>query len=153
MQYPLLANCTFFVEHVLYSSHPSTRRSGRVRGVPCIEREYLFQCFRLPHEGPEQRSRKNRGPEQSRKRTSTFSYFPPSSHATCDKIRKLILTPGEPPPREGRCVWDDGQQITSQPDIHSVQLTDADSFLVLACDGVWEVMSKTRKPPLSCTGG
>jgi serine/threonine protein phosphatase PrpC len=34
------------------------------------------------------------------------------------------------------------QIITAQPDIHVATLTDEDSFLVLACDGIWDVMTK-----------
>lgn len=35
----------------------------------------------------------------------------------------------------------DGQVITSLPDIKHTKLTGVDSFLVLACDGVWDVLS------------
>ncbi|CAM9783645.1 unnamed protein product, partial [Hapterophycus canaliculatus] len=44
------------------------------------------------------------------------------------------------PPHEENGLWD-GQQVISRPDVHSIQLTDADSFLILACDGVWDVLS------------
>ncbi|CAM9201076.1 unnamed protein product, partial [Ectocarpus fasciculatus] len=44
------------------------------------------------------------------------------------------------PPREGDGLWDE-QQIVSRPEVHSIQLTEADSFLILACDGVWDVLS------------
>lgn len=33
------------------------------------------------------------------------------------------------------------QIISAQPDVREIQLTSDDWFLVLACDGVWDVMS------------
>ena len=33
------------------------------------------------------------------------------------------------------------QIISAQPDVTQTTLSPADSFLVLACDGVWDVMS------------
>lgn len=33
------------------------------------------------------------------------------------------------------------QIISAQPDVREIQLTSLDWFLVLACDGVWDVMS------------
>ena len=44
------------------------------------------------------------------------------------------------PPREGNDIWE-GQQVISRPDVHTIQLTKADNFLILACDGVWDVLS------------
>ena len=34
------------------------------------------------------------------------------------------------------------QIITAEPDVLSQRLTRDDSFLVLACDGIWDVMNK-----------
>ena len=34
------------------------------------------------------------------------------------------------------------QIITAEPDVESVELTPEDRFLVLACDGIWDVMGK-----------
>jgi serine/threonine protein phosphatase PrpC len=34
------------------------------------------------------------------------------------------------------------QIITAEPDVLSQQLTAEDTFLVLACDGIWDVMTK-----------
>ena len=34
------------------------------------------------------------------------------------------------------------QIITAEPDIMQQQLTPDDRFLVLACDGIWDVMTK-----------
>jgi len=31
--------------------------------------------------------------------------------------------------------------VTADPDVHEVQLTAADEFLILACDGLWDVLS------------
>lgn len=31
--------------------------------------------------------------------------------------------------------------------IHAVELTDEDEFLILACDGIWEDMSSQKVPP------
>ena len=31
--------------------------------------------------------------------------------------------------------------MISQPEVHSIELTAADNFLILACDGVWDVLS------------
>lgn len=31
--------------------------------------------------------------------------------------------------------------MISRPDVHSIQITKADNFLILACDGVWDVLS------------
>lgn len=44
------------------------------------------------------------------------------------------------PPREGNGLWDE-QQVISQPEVHSIELTEADTFLIMACDGVWDVLS------------
>lgn len=33
------------------------------------------------------------------------------------------------------------QMITAEPDLRSVDVTDEDSFLILACDGVWDCMT------------
>ena len=37
------------------------------------------------------------------------------------------------------------QIITAQPDIVKMELTPADRFFVLACDGVWDVMSNQAR--------
>jgi serine/threonine protein phosphatase PrpC len=34
------------------------------------------------------------------------------------------------------------QIITAEPDVTSQRLTPDDRFLVLACDGIWDVMTK-----------
>ena len=34
------------------------------------------------------------------------------------------------------------QIITAEPDVTCHPLTPADAFLVLACDGIWDVMDK-----------
>lgn len=44
------------------------------------------------------------------------------------------------PPREGNGLWDE-QQVISQPEVHSIELTNDDNFLILACDGVWDVLT------------
>lgn len=44
------------------------------------------------------------------------------------------------PPREGNGLWDE-QQVISQPEVHSIELTEVDNFLIMACDGVWDVLS------------
>lgn len=44
------------------------------------------------------------------------------------------------PPREGNGLWDQ-QQVISQPELHSIELTEEDNFLIMACDGVWDVLS------------
>lgn len=33
------------------------------------------------------------------------------------------------------------QAVTAAPDIREIELQDGDEFLVLACDGIWDVMS------------
>ena len=33
------------------------------------------------------------------------------------------------------------QMISAKPDIKKIELTDADDFMVLACDGIWNFMS------------
>ena len=33
------------------------------------------------------------------------------------------------------------QMITAEPDIKAIHLEDGDTFIVLACDGVWDCMS------------
>ncbi|CAM9344685.1 unnamed protein product, partial [Chrysoparadoxa australica] len=35
----------------------------------------------------------------------------------------------------------EAQMITSEPDVKSVELANGDEFLVIACDGVWDIMS------------
>jgi len=43
------------------------------------------------------------------------------------------------------------QIITAQPDVRSVELTPQDRFLLLACDGVWDVLNNQQvKLPSSC---
>lgn len=41
------------------------------------------------------------------------------------------------------------QIITAEPDVCRVQLQDGDRFLLLACDGVWDVLTnqEARSPP------
>ncbi len=34
------------------------------------------------------------------------------------------------------------QIISAEPDVRHVELQPEDSFLLLACDGIWDVMSK-----------
>ncbi|CAM9515524.1 unnamed protein product [Scytosiphon promiscuus] len=34
-----------------------------------------------------------------------------------------------------------GQMITAQPDLESVEVTEEDRFMILACDGVWDCMT------------
>ncbi len=36
------------------------------------------------------------------------------------------------------------QIITAQPDVRSVELTTEDRFLLLACDGVWDVLNNQQ---------
>lgn len=38
----------------------------------------------------------------------------------------------------------DGQIITSLPEVKTVKLTGQDTFLVLACDGIWDVLSSQQ---------
>ncbi|CAN0360587.1 unnamed protein product, partial [Ectocarpus sp. 13 AM-2016] len=33
------------------------------------------------------------------------------------------------------------QMITAEPDLKSVEVTDEDRFMILACDGVWDCMT------------
>lgn len=42
--------------------------------------------------------------------------------------------PVQLPPKE--------QIITAEPDVRHVELQPEDRFLILACDGIWDVMSK-----------
>lgn len=35
----------------------------------------------------------------------------------------------------------EAQMITANPDIRTLELTDEDEFIVLACDGVWNSLS------------
>lgn len=44
------------------------------------------------------------------------------------------------PPSEGKDLWE-GQQIVSRPEVHTIQVTEEDSFLILACDGVWDALT------------
>lgn len=37
-----------------------------------------------------------------------------------------------------------GQQVISTPDIYSFRVTEEDQFLILACDGVWDVLSNQQ---------
>ncbi|CAM9323464.1 unnamed protein product, partial [Phaeothamnion confervicola] len=46
-------------------------------------------------------------------------------------------------PAEGRAAWV-AQQLTARPEITSVAVTSADAFLLLACDGVWDVMTSQQ---------
>lgn len=47
------------------------------------------------------------------------------------------------PPRQGQGIWDN-QQVISRPEVHSIELTPADSFLILASDGLWGVLSNQQ---------
>lgn len=40
-----------------------------------------------------------------------------------------------------RDMADEDQQVSALPEVIEVERTDADQFLVLACDGIWDVMS------------
>jgi protein phosphatase 1G len=44
-----------------------------------------------------------------------------------------------PPPRQ---LPAKDQIITAEPDVTSQRLCAEDTFLVLACDGIWDVMNK-----------
>lgn len=33
------------------------------------------------------------------------------------------------------------QMITAEPDVMSVEVTDEDRFMIMACDGVWDCMT------------
>lgn len=44
------------------------------------------------------------------------------------------------PLSEGKGLWE-GQQIVSRPEVHTIQLTEEDNFLILACDGVWDALT------------
>lgn len=37
--------------------------------------------------------------------------------------------------------------ISALPDIKKIELTDADDFMVLACDGIWNFMSSEAVSP------
>lgn len=41
----------------------------------------------------------------------------------------------------------EAQIITAQPDVRRVALTPEDRFFLLACDGVWDVMTNQQVPP------
>lgn len=56
------------------------------------------------------------------------------------KAASLILSPAL------SCL----QIITAQPDIMRIMLTPEDRFFVLACDGVWDVMSNQACVVLHC---
>ena len=43
----------------------------------------------------------------------------------------------------------DKQVITAQPDVRIFELTKEDRFFVLACDGIWDVMSNQVRAPCS----
>lgn len=47
------------------------------------------------------------------------------------------------PPNEGHGLWE-GQQLVSRPDVHSVRLEEDDNFLILASDGVWDVLTSQQ---------
>ena len=38
----------------------------------------------------------------------------------------------------------DEQMITAFPDVMEIELTNADKFLVIACDGIWNCMSSNN---------
>lgn len=59
----------------------------------------------------------------------------------CDPARNNTKTSEQVyPPQDGHDLWE-GQQVISRPEVHSLELTEADHFLIMACDGVWDVLS------------
>ncbi|CAN0043269.1 unnamed protein product [Scytosiphon promiscuus] len=47
------------------------------------------------------------------------------------------------PPSAGDDMWQ-GQQLTSQPETSSVKVHPDDTFVILACDGVWDLVSSQQ---------
>ena len=43
-----------------------------------------------------------------------------------------------------RHVW---QVVMAVPEVHSLKLTTGSEFLILACDGIWEVLSDQEVRP------
>lgn len=60
-----------------------------------------------------------------------------------DQAYKCVLRAGDIDPKTGRKILG----LTSEPEIKSFHLTEEDEFLLIACDGLWDVM----KPENSVT--
>ena len=46
--------------------------------------------------------------------------------------------------KQNKFLSPDKQMLTANPDINTVELCDDDDFLVLACDGIWDCMSRQQ---------
>jgi protein phosphatase 1G len=46
--------------------------------------------------------------------------------------------------KQNRDLHPSQQIVTATPDVHRVELTPEDQFIVLACDGIWDVMSNQQ---------
>eukprot|EP00210_Caulerpa_lentillifera_P003285 g3136.t1 len=45
----------------------------------------------------------------------------------------------------------EAQMITANPEVKSIQLRSGDDFIILACDGIWDVLSRQQVRPVLVT--
>lgn len=92
---------------------------------------------------------------------TSFAAYTPHSPRPCSDARGFHFPASPPPPQAGRVngnlnlsrsIGDlkykantelppADQMITAEPDLKSVEVTDEDRFMILACDGVWDCMT------------
>lgn len=74
-----------------------------------------------------------------------FDFVPASTAPVLVMCPLLCATflPQTYPPAQGNSLWD-GQQVISKPDVESCALRRDDFFLILACDGIWDVSTNEQ---------
>ena len=46
--------------------------------------------------------------------------------------------------KQSKELGPDGQMVTAVPEVRSLRLEPGDEFLILACDGIWDVLSNQQ---------